>query len=111
MMALDDDPLHALLDLEAKRVADREIKPAVHDPEAVRRAHHRGRRAREVIVLVHLDVIAILEGIPPRARVRSTSRIFIVFIIHDRIRSAISNNSSGSCRATPTRSAAARTES
>jgi len=58
VVAVDDLALHALLDCEAKLVSDREVEPAIHDPEAVRGAQHRASRVREVVILVHGDVIA-----------------------------------------------------
>src|SRR5262245_65434255 len=72
-MALDDRLLDAALDLEAERVADREIEAAVHDPEAVCRADHRVGRRREVVALDDLDAFAVVEGLVPRAHERRVS--------------------------------------
>ncbi len=64
-MTFDDRPLRRLLYREPERVANREIEPAVHDPEAVGGADHRIRRMSEVVRGAELDVVRAFERALP----------------------------------------------
>jgi hypothetical protein len=67
----DDRAQHARLDHEAKLVPDREVEPAVHNPEAVRTTQHRASGVREIVV-VHGDVIAVSKDLAPHAGIIDT---------------------------------------
>jgi hypothetical protein len=65
VVLFEDGLLCTRLHLEAELVADREVEPAVHDPEAVRRTQHRIGVLREIIAAVNTDVLEGLEDLLP----------------------------------------------